>query len=177
MPLLKPGQPAPLFHLIDQRSHLVYLEQVLTKGPALLLFYRRNFEPKTASILRQWKHWLESRKNDAENETPGLQVIAISSDEWERHHQFANQLALPFPVLYDHLGKVAKRYGCQILPVIWSQEATFWVENQITKQSDNSKENNQNNEDKEKEDKKVILIQRIQQTHTGLLGPHQLFDI
>jgi peroxiredoxin len=129
MPLLKSGQPAPLFHLIDQRSHLVDLANALQQGPVLLLFYRRDFEPKTASILRQWKHWLETSKPD-DSHLRRLQVIAISSDEWERHHQFANQLALPFPVLYDHLGKVAKRYGCQIIPVLWSREASFLIENQ-----------------------------------------------
>jgi thioredoxin-dependent peroxiredoxin len=132
MTILKPGQPAPLFHLIDQRSHLVDLEQALEKGPILLLFYRRDFEPKTASILRQWKHWLEkntleANNLEANNQNHNLQVFAISSDEWERHHQFANQLALPFAVLYDHLGKVAKRYGCQIIPVIWSRDASFLI--------------------------------------------------
>ena len=51
------------------------------------------------------------RDRIAEFNTAGAQVLGISKDDLETQKKFAESLKLPFPLLADPEGKVAKAYG------------------------------------------------------------------
>jgi peroxiredoxin Q/BCP len=60
--------------------------------------------------------------------TKGAQVVGISTDDVETQKRFKAEHALPFPLLSDEGGKVAKQYG-GLMPVVGvAKRATFVVD-------------------------------------------------
>jgi len=58
----------------------------------------------------------------------GAQVVGISTDDVETLKRFRSEHALPFPLLSDAGGKVAKQYGGTIAVVGLANRATFVLE-------------------------------------------------
>ncbi|MCX7628323.1 MAG: peroxiredoxin [Methylophilaceae bacterium] len=98
------GQPAPGFTLPDQTGKLHSLTDY--RGSWLVLyFYPKDDTPgciKEACSFRDDLHRIERL---------GAKVVGISLDDTESHAKFARKYHLPFPLLSDHDGKVADRYG------------------------------------------------------------------
>jgi peroxiredoxin Q/BCP len=102
--LPKPGQRAPAFNLPDQNGKLHRLEDYSGKW-VVLYFYPKNDTPgctKEACSFRDDLFQLEKL---------GAKVIGASVDDTESHAEFAKKYHLPFPLLADHEGKLAERYG------------------------------------------------------------------
>lgn len=58
----------------------------------------------------------------------GAQVVGISVDDVETQRKFKEQFQLPFPLLSDEGGKVAKKYGGTVPIVGLAHRATFVVD-------------------------------------------------
>ncbi len=98
------GQVAPDFHLQDQFGNFRDLKDY--RGKWLLIY----FYPKDgtsgctteAERFRDLYPVLQSHQ---------LNVVGISEDNLKAHAHFAHELQLPFSILVDAKGQVAKNYG------------------------------------------------------------------
>lgn len=100
---LETGDTAPDFQLSDQHGKTQQLADYRGQW-VVLYFYPRDDTPgctKEACAFRD-----DYKTISAQN----TQVLAISVDSRESHHDFANKYNLPFPLLVDHDGKIAKKY-------------------------------------------------------------------
>lgn len=57
----------------------------------------------------------------------GAQVVGISTDSVEKQKKFKEEYQLPYPLLSDEGGKVAKQYGGTIPVVGLANRATYVV--------------------------------------------------
>ena len=103
--LLSEGAPAPDFMALDQEGEVRQLSLLRRRGPAVLFFYPRDGTPgctEEACAFRDAWDRLEAS---------GAAVIGVSTDAVDRHARFAEEHALPFPLLSDPDGEVLARYG------------------------------------------------------------------
>lgn len=100
----KTGTKAPDFNLPNAKGEMVSLAQ-LQGNWVVLYFYPKDDTPgctQEACSFRDDLHKLE-RLN--------AKVIGVSVDDSESHADFAKKYSLPFPLLTDANGVVAKKYG------------------------------------------------------------------
>ena len=101
---LTPGQQAPDFELPDQSGNLHTLQMYRGQW-VILYFYPKNDTPgctKQACAFRD-----EYKTIAAKN----AQVLGVSVDNQVSHKKFIEKYSLPFPLLADTEGDVAKQYG------------------------------------------------------------------
>lgn len=100
----KPGTKAPNFNLPNAKGEMVSLAD-LQGNWVVLYFYPKDDTPgctKEACSFRDDMHKLEKLN---------AKVIGVSVDDGESHADFAQKYSLPFPLLTDADGLVAKKYG------------------------------------------------------------------
>lgn len=104
---LKVGELAPPFSLLDQQGQERRLDEF--KGLWLVLyFYPKDDTPGcTKEACRFRDDYTALQKN-------GAQVVGISVDSRAAHANFAQKHRLPFPLLADTQGHVARSYGALI---------------------------------------------------------------
>ncbi len=98
------GTSAPDFTLADQSGNEISLSEVLQKQPVLLYFYPADFTPgctKEACMIRD-------RYDDILD--VGVTVMGVSAQDEGSHARFSAQHELPFSLLADTDGTVAKLY-------------------------------------------------------------------
>lgn len=104
--MLRAGDLAPDFELLDQDSKPVRLSERLTHGPVLLYFYPADFTPvctREACAFRELQPQLEQQ---------AVTVIGISPQDPASHTRFQQHHALPFTLLSDPDKRVIRTYGC-----------------------------------------------------------------
>ena len=102
------GQPAPAFSLKTIGGESVSLSDFLGKR-VVLYFYPKDDTPGCTQEACRFRDDLPAlRKLDAE-------VLGVSVDNPESHARFSSKYGLPFPLLADTDGKVARQYGA-----LWS---------------------------------------------------------
>jgi len=122
---LSAGDTAPAFALLDQQGQLRRLEDY--RGQWLVLyFYPKDNTPgctKEACSLRD--EFAGFRKLD-------VAVLGVSLDDTGSHEAFATKYQLPFPLLSDVGGKVAKAYGSLggFGPIRYAKRHTFIIDPQ-----------------------------------------------
>ncbi len=107
---LKINTKAPDFTL-DGTGGKFTLSQDLANKPCVLYFYPKDF---TAVCT---KEACEFRDQFAEFRGAEIDVIGISRDSVETHERFKKEHQLPFELLADKSGQVAKKYKA-LIPVI-----------------------------------------------------------
>jgi peroxiredoxin Q/BCP len=98
------GQLAPDFELLDQSGNVHSLQKYRGQW-VILYFYPKNDTPgctKEACAFRD-----EYKTITAKN----AQVLGVSVDDQDSHKKFTEKYSLPFPLLADTDGEVAKQYG------------------------------------------------------------------
>ena len=98
------GQAAPDFNLVDQNGENHSLANYRGQW-VILYFYPKDDTPgctKEACAFRD-----EYKAITAKNS----QVLGVSVDDQASHEKFAEKYSLPFPLLVDADGAVAKQYG------------------------------------------------------------------
>jgi len=105
---LAPGQPAPEFALKDQHGTLQRLSDYRGKW-LVVYFYPKDDTPGCTTEACKF------RDNNQDITTLGARVLGVSVDNTESHKRFAEKYRLPFPLLSDDDGAVAKAYGA-----LWS---------------------------------------------------------
>lgn len=104
-----PGDPMPPFVLPDETGRLVSLEQLLSKGPAAVVFHRGHWCPycriSAAALVQAQK----------EVEEKGGQIVAIMPDREAFAAELKSEAKAPFPVLTD----VDNGYALSLNLAIW----------------------------------------------------------
>lgn len=99
------GQQAPEFSLQNQHGETISLSDYIGNNHVVLYFYPKDETPgctKEACGFRDsYEDFLEA----------GAEVIGMSEDSVSAHAIFASGRKLPFQLLSDRGGKVAKSYG------------------------------------------------------------------
>lgn len=103
-PGLKAGNKAPNFALKNAFGKTIELNNVLTKGPVVLVFYRGAWCPYCNIHLHALK------KSLPEFEKYGAQVIAVSPQSPDKSAEQVKKDGFPFEVLSDSTSKVMKDY-------------------------------------------------------------------
>jgi len=118
---LKVGDPAPDFTLQDQDGQPVSLSKALLGGPVILAFYPKAFTP---GCNKQNSNF---RDKYAEVEKAGAQVFGVSTDSVETQRKFKAEFKLPYSLLSDPDGKVAKQYAGTMPIVGVANRANFVI--------------------------------------------------
>lgn len=119
----KIGDKAPDFNLPNASGELVNLASY--KGNwVVLYFYPKDDTPgctKEACTFRDDLHKLEKL---------GAKVVGVSVDDGKSHAEFAKKYNLPFPLLSDKDGVVAKQYGAlsDFLVIKMAKRYTFLID-------------------------------------------------
>jgi peroxiredoxin len=102
---IKAGNRAPDFRLPDTRGGHVRLQDLLTRGPVVVSFYRGGWCPYCNLELRALQNALPAIK------LVGAELVAISPQRPDESLSTAEKNALAFPVLSDVGSATAKAYG------------------------------------------------------------------
>lgn len=102
---LQKGKTAPDFELKDQEGQPFNLGTALKKGPVVLFFYPADFTPGCTAEACSFRDSYE-QFTDA-----GAIVAGISTDSAASHRKFASKYRLPFTLLSDPGGVVAKKFA------------------------------------------------------------------
>jgi len=118
---LKVGDKAPDFTLTDHDGNPVTLSKALLAGPVILAFYPKAFTP---GCTRQNSNF---RDKYAEVESKGAQVFGISTDSVATQKKFRAEYKLPYALLSDPDGTVAKEYSGTMPIVGVANRANFVI--------------------------------------------------
>ncbi len=102
---LEIGQAAPKVTSTDETGQPVRLGDLYEKGLTLVYFYPKSGTPgctAQACSLRDSFEGLKAR---------GLQIVGVSADKVDAQKKFHDQYKLPFLLLADADGQVAKAFG------------------------------------------------------------------
>lgn len=122
----KSMKQAPAFTLPDETGHKHSLSDYAGKK-VVLYFYPKDESPtctaQACSIRDDFKMYQDN----------GIVILGISADSVESHRKFKEHHHLPFPLLADVDGKVAKKYGAKggLLGFIgYAQRKTYLINEQ-----------------------------------------------
>jgi peroxiredoxin len=104
------GQKVTYFELPDQQDYPWSLSGQLEMGPVVLVFYRGDWCPYCNGQLASYARRFE------EFEKRGAQIAGISVDPPSNNARMVGKLLLPFPLLSDPEGELARLYG------LWNAE-------------------------------------------------------
>ena len=99
------GADAPAITAVDQDGNNVAFADIYKKGTTLVYFYPKADTPgctKEACSLRDSFPTLRAR---------GLQILGVSEDQADAQKNFQTEYHLPFTLIADHDGAVAKAFG------------------------------------------------------------------
>jgi len=108
---LQPGDTAPEFSAKNQDGKLINLFDLKGKN-VLLFFYPKDDTPGCT------KEACDFRDQYAEIKKKNTEVIGISKQDAESHQKFKVKHKLPFDLLVDQDGVIAKAYGISTIPII-----------------------------------------------------------
>jgi peroxiredoxin len=104
------GQKITYFELPDQQDYPWSLSGQLEMGPVMLIFYRGDWSPYCNGQLASYARKME------EFEKRGAQIAGISVDPPSNNASMVGKLLLPFPLLSDPEGELARLFG------LWNKE-------------------------------------------------------
>ncbi|MDX2147758.1 MAG: peroxiredoxin [Planctomycetota bacterium] len=120
--MIQVGQPAPDFTLPDELGNAVTLRSELARGPVVVYFYPRDFTPVCTAQACMF------RDEHARLAGAGVNVLGISGQGAASHAKFKAKHALPFRLLADEKGDVARAFGCTALFGLIPRRATFFID-------------------------------------------------
>jgi thioredoxin-dependent peroxiredoxin len=119
------GSLAPAFSLADQNGQEVSLDSLRGKW-VVLYFYPKNDTPGCTEEACSF------RDDIAQLKALGAQIVGVSIAETASNAEFAKKYHLPFTLLADKDGEVAKRYGAYAdwMVVRYARRYTFLIDPQ-----------------------------------------------
>ncbi len=119
---LKVGDKAPDFTLPSTGDGQFNLYKDQKGRPTILFFYPRDFTPGCTTEVCSFRDYIEEfKKTD-------IDVFGISTDGVESHKRFKEAHDLPFELLSDVKGKVAKMYGAKVQFLNITRRITFMLD-------------------------------------------------
>ena len=119
--MLRSGDIAPDFNLLDQDGRSTQLSALLSEGPVLLYFYPADFTPGCT------KEACDIRDMHDDISDVGIRVIGISPQGEDSHTRFRDKHRLPFTLLADPTKSTVKDYGVNGPLGIGVRRATFFI--------------------------------------------------
>ena len=108
---LSVGDPAPAFVAQNQEGKTVQLADF--KGrPVLIYFYPKDDTPGCTKEACQF------RDDYSKFQKKGAVILGVSAQDADSHKNFKKKYHLPFDLLIDSDGKIAKSFGVGMMPVI-----------------------------------------------------------
>ena len=101
---LKVGQQAPLFSGVNESGKTVGLQQLLAKGPVVLIFYRGYWCPACMRYLQQYTDSLQLIT------AKGATLIAVTSEGAEGVQKTRKKINPGFQVITDTTGTIMRLY-------------------------------------------------------------------
>ncbi|EGG20078.1 AhpC/TSA family protein [Cavenderia fasciculata] len=118
--MVKEGEKAPTFKCLDDKGKERTLQEF--KDRILVLF----FYPKDeTAICTKEACTFRDRYEDFVKE--GADVIGVSEDNQDSHQRFSSKHRLPFTLLTDQDGQLAKSYGVEKEAFIFKGRTTFII--------------------------------------------------
>ncbi len=105
------GSPAPTPAAVDQDGKPFDLAAVCASGITLVYFYPKADTPGCTTQA------CSIRDSIATLTTDGVHVVGVSKDTAEAQRKFQEKYSLPFPLLADTDGTVAKAFAVDLIPV------------------------------------------------------------
>ena len=105
VPAVEIGAPAPTVSAVDDAGQPVHFADYYRQGVTLVYFYPKADTPgctAQACSLRDSFDGLKAR---------GLQILGVSEDKPDAQKRFREKYKLPFVLVADSDGKVAKAFG------------------------------------------------------------------
>lgn len=99
------GSPAPVVAAPDQDGKTVHFESVYAKGITLVYFYPKAGTPGCTAQACSLRDAFASLHGE------NLQILGVSRDSPEAQKKFQEKYHIPFPLIADADGKVAKAFG------------------------------------------------------------------
>jgi len=120
---LKVGDPAPDFSLTDQNGKIQRLSSYRNHWVVLYFYPKDNTPGCTTEACSFRDDYLKLAKINAV-------VLGISIDNSDSHEKFASEYHLPFPLLADTTGEIAKLYGSLFSfgPLKFARRHTFVID-------------------------------------------------
>ncbi|WKN40896.1 peroxiredoxin [Tunicatimonas pelagia] len=101
---LKVNQPAPDIYLPSTSGSHFKLSRDLANQPGIIYFYPKDFTPGCTQEACSFRDSFSVFRD------LNITVVGISRDSIESHQKFKQQHKLPFELLSDKSGEVAKKY-------------------------------------------------------------------
>ncbi|WP_375578952.1 peroxiredoxin [Marivirga tractuosa] len=121
---LKEQQKAPDFQLESTSENKFKLSEQAGE-PIILFFYPKNFTKVcTAEVC-------EFRDAFSEFRDLNVKVVGISQDTIDSHHKFKKENKLPFELLSDPKGKVAKLFKATIPVIGMNRRVTYLLDKDL----------------------------------------------
>ncbi len=57
-----------------------------------------------------------------------IEILALNPGDWEQHRHFSEHHTFPFPLLYDHLTRAARKYRAAALPGFINRRTVYGVD-------------------------------------------------
>lgn len=125
---LKVGMKAPDFCLPGSPPGDFRLSDEVRKGPVVLHFYVSDFGIMCNIVMKSFV------EHDGLYDEMGVQFVGISVDDPPLHGVWKKQLKIPFRLLSDEEGKVAKDYGVLMMDDLYfklANRAIFLVDEEM----------------------------------------------
>ena len=103
------GDPAPAITATDQDGKPLVFSDIYQKGTTLVYFYPKADTPGCTAEACSLRDSYEDLR------AKGLNVIGVSEDKAEAQKKFEEKYKLPFPLVADADGAVAKAFGVPTL--------------------------------------------------------------
>lgn len=119
--MLALGAKAPDFTLPDHEGTPVRLADLLGRGPVVVFFYPGDFTPACSAeaCLFRDMHEVATRA--------GVQVVGINPGGRRMHAAFRATFKLPYALLSDRGGKVARAYDAMGLMGLMARRVTYLI--------------------------------------------------
>ncbi|CAB5069175.1 MAG: redoxin domain-containing protein [Actinobacteria bacterium] len=119
--MLKTGDTAPDFSLLDQKGEKVTLSDLLKSGPVVLFFYPKAM---TTGCTKESCHFRDLAGEFADLHA---QRVGISADTVDKQAAFDSKHTLGYPLLSDPDRSVAAGFGVKRPGPIMNKRATFVI--------------------------------------------------
>lgn len=104
--MLKVGEPAPNFELMNQDKQIVKLSDFRGKKKVVLLFYPMDFSPTCTQ-----EHCTFGPEMDKLNPDGRAVIFGVNADSPFSHAAYRKQYNIPYDLLSDPTRKMIKAYG------------------------------------------------------------------
>jgi peroxiredoxin Q/BCP len=121
---LKVGSKAPDFILPSTAGKNFNLQKDKSGKPLIIYFYPKDFTPGCTAEACEFRDTFELFKD------MNIEVIGISRDTILTHHEFKKANKLPFELLSDTNGKVAKLYDAVMSFINFTLRVTYLLDKQ-----------------------------------------------